>query len=325
VYGSERREIATVKRVPPPTTGRKKSTSYRRQGRRDGNDLAFVEIDRRRQYLGPYDTPASRKRYHRLVAKELVPPGVYEGLRAMTGLKYGRCGAPDNPLVQPVPEDLIGPVKEHVSRQVAVMIDLQLLAGARPGEIVQLRPCDIDRTTPMWTYRPPGHKTEHHGHERVTFLGPRSQQVLSPFVLRPHNACCFSPAEAEEEHRQALSAQRETPLSCGNRSGSNRRAKPGRKPGDHYTVDSYRRAIDRGLENAFPSPGNLAKQEGETHKQCRARLTKRREADRKQGRRALHRHPHRLRHNYATNVRREFGQDPARQIAEFQRTIKRYS
>jgi len=146
-------------------------------------------------------------------------------------LKYGRCGAPDNPPVQPVPEDLINPVKQHVSRQVAAMIDLQLLTRARPGEIVQLRPYDIDRTGATWTCRPPEHKTRHYGHERVILFGPKAQQVLSPFLLRPQDARCFSPAEAEEERRQALSAQRETPLSCGNRPGSNRQAKPGRTAG----------------------------------------------------------------------------------------------
>jgi len=217
-----------VERTSPPPRPRK-TPSYRRQRKKDGNDLAFVEIDGRRHYLGPYETPAGRERgyyvkhgkvtdepenialavrpllrlYGRTraadfgpralkavrqamvekgwvrkhinrqvdrikrmfkwaVAEELVPAGVYEGLRAVAGLKYGRCGAHDNPPVQPVPEDLIEPVKRHVSRQVAAMIDLQLLSGARPGEIVQIRPCDIDRTGPTWTYRPPEHKTEHH-------------------------------------------------------------------------------------------------------------------------------------------------------------------
>jgi len=53
----------------PPSPRRKKTPSYRRQRRMNGNDLAFVEIDARRHYLGPYDTVASRERYHRLVAE----------------------------------------------------------------------------------------------------------------------------------------------------------------------------------------------------------------------------------------------------------------
>jgi len=402
-----------VERTPPQPRP-KKSPSYRRQRRSDGNDLAFVEIDGRRHYLGPYDKAGSRERYHRLlaeweaaggllpappdeievvevanlflkwargyyvkhgkvtdepenialairpllklygrtkaaafgpralkavrqemiqkgwvrkhinrqvgrvkrmfkwaVAEELVPPGVYEGLRAVAGLRYGRCGAPDNPPVQPVPEELVEPVKRHVSRQVAAMIDLQLLTGARPGEIVQMRPCDIDRTGPTWTYRPPEHKTEHHGHERVIYLGPKAQQVLGPFLLRPQDAHCFSPAEAEEERRQALSAERKTPPSCGNVPGSNRRAKPGRKPGTQYNCDSYRRAIGRGLGLAFPPLGPLAKREDETRGEYRARLTAEEDAEIREWRRTHHWHPHQLRHNYATRIRREFGLEAA--------------
>lgn len=43
-----------------PKGRRKSSPSYRRQRRGDGSELAFVEIDGKRHYLGAYDTPESR-------------------------------------------------------------------------------------------------------------------------------------------------------------------------------------------------------------------------------------------------------------------------
>ena len=262
--------------IPRPYAHKKSFTpSYRRQPRPNGEDDAFVEIDGRRQYLGPYDSPESREKYHRLiaeweasgrslladpqeitvaevanqylkwarsyyvkhgrvttepenaglairplygltpaakfgprslkavrqvmidqgwvrkhinrnvdrikrmfkwaVAEEVVPPSIYEGLRAVSGLRFGRSGARDNPPVQPVAEDLIEPVKQHVSRPVAAMIEMQLLTGARPGEIVIMRPCDIDRSEGVWVYRPTEHKTEHHGYERTIYIGPKAQ------------------------------------------------------------------------------------------------------------------------------------------------------
>jgi len=85
---------------------------------------------------------------------ELLDAGHAAEVIELTEHALRRCGAQDNPPVQPVHEDLIEPVKRHVSRQVAAMIDLQLLTGARPGEIVQMRPRDIDRTGPTWTYHP---------------------------------------------------------------------------------------------------------------------------------------------------------------------------
>jgi len=51
------------------TRAKKKFPSYRRQRRRNQSDLAFVEIDGRRRYLGVYNTPQSREQYHRLLAE----------------------------------------------------------------------------------------------------------------------------------------------------------------------------------------------------------------------------------------------------------------
>jgi integrase len=38
------------------------------------------------------------------------------------------------------------------------MVELQLLSGMRPGEVIRLTPADIDFTGPVWVYRPSYHK-----------------------------------------------------------------------------------------------------------------------------------------------------------------------
>ncbi|MFB3892312.1 MAG: hypothetical protein ACE15C_09860 [Phycisphaerae bacterium] len=50
--------------------------SYRRLRRETGRDLAFVELNGRRHYLGPYDTPPSREKYHRMIAEWEAAGGV---------------------------------------------------------------------------------------------------------------------------------------------------------------------------------------------------------------------------------------------------------
>ena len=73
------------------------------------------------------------------------------------------------------------------------MVQLQLLTAARSGEIVKMRPCDIDCSGPIWFYRPTEHKTAHHGHERKIFIGPKAwykQFHWHPHQLR-HNAATF--------------------------------------------------------------------------------------------------------------------------------------
>ena len=52
---------------------------------------------------------------------------------------------------------------------------------------------------------PESHKTEHHGRERVIFIGPKAQDVLRPYLLRDKIGYCFVPAEsgAKAECREA--------------------------------------------------------------------------------------------------------------------------
>ena len=76
---------------------------------------------------------------------------------------------------------------------VADMVRFQRLTGARPGEVCQLRPCDVERGGEVWQYRPESHKTQHHGRERIIYIGPQAQDVLRPYLLRDAQAHCFQP------------------------------------------------------------------------------------------------------------------------------------
>ena len=136
--------------------------------------------------------------------------------------------------------------------------------------------------------------------------------MLEPFLTAADLAAfVFSPAKAGRERLAAVHAARRTPLSCGNRPGSNRRQKPKRQPGDRYDVASYRRAIARACDAAFPPPTSIARRPGESLTTRLERLTadQRTELARWQ---AEHRwHPHQARHTVATEVRRQFGLDVA--------------
>ena len=62
--------------------------SYRCQTRSIGQDLAFVVIDGRRHYLGPYDTPESRECYHRLIAEWEAAGGMAHPKQANSGNQF---------------------------------------------------------------------------------------------------------------------------------------------------------------------------------------------------------------------------------------------
>lgn len=252
---------------------------------------------------------------------ELVPPTVHHALRDVMGLKQGRSKVRESQPVKPVSEPVIEQTIRHLSPQVAAMVRLQLLTGARPGEICQMRTCDFETSGEVWVYRPASHKTEHHDHERAVYLGPKAQQVVGPLLKPDLQAYLFTPAEAESWHRSRRQAARKTPLSCGNVTGSNRKRSPKRKPGDRYTVTAYRRAVARACDVAFPPPSNLPRA---------AKLIRRWRRTRK-GRplpkplavaavqvatwAAEHRwHPHQIRHTAATKLRKEHGLEAAQVI-----------
>ena len=139
---------------------------------------------------------------------------------------------------------------------------------------------------------------------------------------RPVNSCLFSPADAEAERLTALHSGRRTPLSYGNRPGTNRQVDPRRKPGEGYTVGTYRQAIWRACDQAFPPPTHLVRgrvpgQRGdrtETAAEWKARLGPERQKELHAWRVARRWHPHQLRHNAATYIRKEFGIEVARVI-----------
>lgn len=130
------------------------------------------------------------------VENELLPGGVYHAVQAVSGMRRGRCAAREPEPVGPVPAAMIDAIKPFVPKPVWAMIQLQLLTAARAGEIVAMRPCDIDMSGRVWTYQPAMHKAAYHGHARTIYTGPRAQEVLRPFLKRPVGAHLFSPAEA---------------------------------------------------------------------------------------------------------------------------------
>lgn len=247
---------------------------------------SLVESGIGRSYVN--DQVGRAKRMFRWgVEAELIPPSVHEALGAVAGLRRGRTDAGEGERVRPVPNEFLEAIRPYVSRQVWGIIQLQDLTGMRPGEVVQMRGCDLDMTGAVWLYRPATHKTEHHGHERIVEIGPRAQDVIHRFLKPSLESFLFSPADAVAE-RAAGAATHRRPGQTPNRRKTKRVVR------DYFDRDSYRRAIDRACELA-----DLAEKKRRTLPADSERIIPQW-------------HPHQLRHNYATRVRREYGIETAR-------------
>lgn len=200
-----------------------------------------------------------RRIFRWAASEELVPVAVYQALRTVDGLRAGRTEARETEPVRPAADTDVEAVLSYVAPQVAAMVRLQRLTGMRPNEVVQIRPSDVDRASDVWVFEPRSHKTLWRGHRRRIPIGPRGQAVLLPFLDRLGDRYCFSPAEAEGwryENRPPYSGRARTtkayPSELRRREQlkAARRRRAGRAKRDRYDVDSYRRAIEYGVNRA---------------------------------------------------------------------------
>jgi integrase len=209
------------------------------------------------------------------VGEELVPETVYRSLAAVRGLEKGRSKARETEPVKPVPVAHVEAVLPYVLPPVAAMIRLQLLTGARPGELCIMRGCDLDVSGPVWLYRPASHKTKHRGKKRLIPLGPQGQAVVKEFLKSDTSAYLFSPRAAVEVLRELRRKERKSKVQPSQRCRKKRR--PKRVPGERYDTMTYDRAVARACVKAG----------------------------------VPHWHPHQLRHTHATEVRRRYGLEAA--------------
>jgi len=213
------------------------------------------------------------------VERELVPPSVLVGLQALPGLKRGRTIAPEAPRVLPVAAEDLEKTLRHLSPVIRAMVELQLLTGMRPGEVVILRARDLRTQEKVWAYTPESHKTEHHGRSRLIPIGPKAQEVLRPFLAQGIAGYLFAPAKAEATRAEGRRAARKTKLYPSHKKRKYPK-RPKREFRDHYTTDAYARAVRRACDAAGAEPWS----------------------------------PNRLRHNAATRLRSQYGIEAARVV-----------
>ena len=136
------------------------------------------------------------------VEHELVPGEIYHALQAVAGLRKGRTVARETDLARPVAMEQVETIKTHVSRQIWGIVQAQLFTGARAGEIVIMRPADVDRSGSVWIYTPAHHKTQHHrphaASDRASHRGavrglePLGQERALVFKRSPGQCRCIS-------------------------------------------------------------------------------------------------------------------------------------
>jgi integrase len=247
------------------------------------------------------------------VSEKLIVGTVMYELQSVRGLKAGRTEARETEPVVAVPESVVDATIPHLAPTVRAMVELQRLTGMRPAEVCMIRAVDMDMTGAVWIYKPPRHKTAWQGKKRAICMGPKAQSIIRGLLKPDTQKPIFSPRDAASRHSADRRANRKTPLWPSHiEAQTNKRKRcPKRAPKDRYTTVTYRKAIFRACDRAFPLPESLAQQKGETNAKWLVRLTKEQHSEMKQWRKSHRWHPNQLRHLHGTQIRKRFGLEAA--------------
>jgi integrase len=209
--------------------------------------------------------------------EELLDASVWHALRSVRTLRKGRAVAGgavprEGRRVRAVAADVVDATLARAPAMVAAMIRLQLLTGMRPGEVVTLRRDQLEPSADprVWVYTVPegvyklDHLADAEDHRgRLRYLGPRAVEILTPWLPDDPHAYVFDPRRSESLRNAARREARRTPRWASHDPEHRRRARglERRTFGRCYSVNSYRRAIWRACDKAFPAPEDLAGEE----------------------------------------------------------------
>jgi integrase len=212
-------------------------------------------------------------------SQELVPAAVTAALETVDGLRAGRSAAVESVPVGPVPIADYLATLPHLTPTVRAMCEVLRLTGMRPGEVRLMRPCDVEKATPLWTYRPNQHKNKHRGKVRAVPIGPRAQAVLSVYLddADGPDSRLFTPAKARTERYAEMRARRKSRVTPSQVNRKKPFAELLKRSRDYFSDHGFAAAVRRAAKKAKVRSW----------------------------------HPNQLRHLYGTEVRGLFGLEAA--------------
>lgn len=207
----------------------------------------WVESGRARKYINAI-TQLVVRIFKFGVAEEMIEETTWTRLKALEPLRYGRTDAKEGTTRKPVSIDVVRATVVELSPVVRDMVRVQVATGMRPSELCSMRPCDIDRSGDVWMYRPEHHKNKSKGKARAIPIVGDARDVVTNYLNRDPKAYLFSPSEAVALWQAKKRSERKSKVQPSQVDRS--KDYPETRPGERYTQDSYRRAIDRACKRA---------------------------------------------------------------------------
>ena len=138
-------------------------------------------------------------------SRKMVPAEHVLEVCGVTGVRVG--DARESEKVSPAVLADVEATIPNLPPALRTLVRVQLLCGARAGELVGMRPYDIDRSATPWAYRPAKHKGQWRGNERVIFLGPKARKALADPIEEAGERGFVFPTPGRERHYLRTSYQ----------------------------------------------------------------------------------------------------------------------
>ena len=134
-----------------------------------------------------------------------IPVDVLTDMQLVEPLKPGRTEAPETEGPTSVSWDVVSDTISRANLQLASMIELQWHTGMRCCELVGMTVSELSEHEDLVLYRPADHKSQHHGVERLIWIGPEGQRVLRSWIAQmPTEAESLWSLRTTNSYRQAI-------------------------------------------------------------------------------------------------------------------------
>lgn len=116
------------------------------------------------------------------VSWEMVPTSVVTALETVPSLAIGETTATEPEPRLAVPQSDVDAVRKELKPKYRDMLDLQLLTGARPGEILKLTGEMLERRKDCWIAELHEHKSSRKGKRRFLVFNETAQAILQRYL-----------------------------------------------------------------------------------------------------------------------------------------------
>ncbi len=184
-------------------------------------------------------------------AEELALASVYQALKTLSPLRRGHCSAPEPEARLPADPTHVAATIPFLPPHVRAIVALLRSTGMRPFEACWMTLDQIDRTGPLWIYRPTKHKNAHRGKVRTITLGAAAQAVITVFLAGRtigEAEPIFSPRRQREERSAKMRAERKSKVQPSQ--VSRKKANGERLPGERFTTNGIGHAIVKSAKRA---------------------------------------------------------------------------